>query len=503
MPPKGSKKKVKVTKLTEEEKTNSPSINNSTDDVTSNTSDTNSNSSNANDTSSVNNASDTSSPNNVSNAINTNYDVNNPFKLTVVGTYAFYNGLVKEKTPGLYALFDLDDTLIKTKSGKEFPEDADDWEWFAPNVIDILSDYSKKGYNIVIISNQDGVCKGKVNLIELEIKLRNIYSILSKQDIFITVLMATHNDHYKKPLTGLWNVLADLAGLPVPTITLGQLSMMPHIPLLEDSTCRKPVTYESFFCGDSAGRPKGWLAELANINKIPKPVKKNAEDMSNCDRDFAFNISVRFITPESLFLDYPDYPLFKSPYHELNLVEYVRTYKNYPNLVLQPNLNGRQELIILIGPPASGKSGVAQRYVSMGYELINMEIQKTKNKCLKAAETALSTGKNVVVDGVNQDMESRSPYLRLADKYSTDEKPIEMKAVSMVTPPDLVHHLNNYRVMSSKGKVEFVPILAYRQYHKKYEKPHRDEGFTSVVEIPFIPSFPDQLSEMQFYYHYY
>lgn len=425
------------------------------------------------------------------------------FKLTAKDSLRYFNGLVftsTNKDKSLFAIFDMDGTLIKTKSGKDFALNADDWEWLSPNVPDILADYSKKGYNIVIMTNQKGVSQGKTDLTELESKLGKIRTMLLERGVSISVLMATENDHYRKPLTGMWDVLLEMSGF---------------------SDGKMVNCKDSFYCGDAAGRPKDWtsnsitggfsLGKITSASTTPtssndkgKEKKKshNKADISNTDRDFAFNIGIRFCTPEALFLGQTECTLYKSTYHELNLVEYVRTYKNYPNLVIQPNANGHQEMVVLVGPPASGKSHVAKRYTRLGYEIINMDTLKTKAKCLKAAEAAIAAGKNIVIDNTNPDPESRVPYMQLANKYSTTEKPIATKAIIMNTPMDLVHHLNGYRVQSSQGKAEYIPIIAYRVYNKKYVKPSIDEGFTIIDEMPFVPHFTSELNERQFFYHY-
>jgi hypothetical protein len=59
------------------------------------------------------------------------------------------------------AAFDLDHTIIKPESGKTFPISVDDWI-FAYKM-DKLRDYSKKGYKIVIFTNQKGSFDGKGN----------------------------------------------------------------------------------------------------------------------------------------------------------------------------------------------------------------------------------------------------------------------------------------------------------------------------------------------------
>ena len=55
------------------------------------------------------------------------------------------------------ALFlDIDHTTIKPKSGNTFPEDKDDWMWI-DGILDAITKYYVKGYQIVFVSNQGGV----------------------------------------------------------------------------------------------------------------------------------------------------------------------------------------------------------------------------------------------------------------------------------------------------------------------------------------------------------
>ena len=53
--------------------------------------------------------------------------------------------------------FDLDSTLITTKSGKTFSENSDDWKFEFNSVPRILGLLSETGYNIIIITNQGGI----------------------------------------------------------------------------------------------------------------------------------------------------------------------------------------------------------------------------------------------------------------------------------------------------------------------------------------------------------
>jgi len=66
------------------------------------------------------------------------------------------------------ACFDLDDTLIKTKTGRKFPQNRGDWTWWDSSVPDKLKSLKESGYKIVIFTNQLGLKKDpekKLNLV--------------------------------------------------------------------------------------------------------------------------------------------------------------------------------------------------------------------------------------------------------------------------------------------------------------------------------------------------
>lgn len=58
------------------------------------------------------------------------------------------------------ALFaNLDGTIITTNSGRKFPIHSADWK-FIPETLDALKYYYKKGYKIIIVTNQGGIEEG-------------------------------------------------------------------------------------------------------------------------------------------------------------------------------------------------------------------------------------------------------------------------------------------------------------------------------------------------------
>ena len=70
--------------------------------------------------------------------------------------------------------FDLDSTIIKTKSGAKFPNDAEDWVFQYPSVKEKLISIKDK-FNIIIFSNQKGLNnKPKINEFNQKNELRKI-----------------------------------------------------------------------------------------------------------------------------------------------------------------------------------------------------------------------------------------------------------------------------------------------------------------------------------------
>jgi len=139
------------------------------------------------------------------------------------------------------ACFDLDGTLIKTKSNKKFPINKDDWIFFNNNVPQKLTDHINKNYCIIIITNQASLKNNWTNKIE---------NIIETLNIELKIFCSISHNKYRKP---------------------SPLFYREFIP------CKK-----GFFCGDACGRPN---------------------DFSDSDYKFAINCGLPCKTPEEIFLN--------------------------------------------------------------------------------------------------------------------------------------------------------------------------------------------------------
>ncbi|KAL0972774.1 hypothetical protein UPYG_G00194590 [Umbra pygmaea] len=349
--------------------------------------------------------------------------------------------------------FDIDGCIITTKSGKVFPTSTDDWRILFPEIQPRLASLLKKGYKVVFFTNQLGISRGKLRPEDFKSKVENILKTLQ---LPVQVFVASGPGIYRKPVMGMWEHLTEKAN--------GGVAV--------DKS-------QSLFVGDAAGRPVNWA-----------PGKKK-KDFSCGDRLFALNIGLQFHTPEEFFLGWKCAP-FSLPLFDPRTLDSSACLYDPPNASLTST---KQEVIVAVGYPASGKSTFFHTHVvPKGYVYVNRDTMGSWQNCVSACERALKEGRSVVVDNTNPDIESRKRYLDVSQSLS-----VPCRCFNFSASLEQARHNNRFREMApSSSKHLKVNDMVFHSYKKKFVAPSLSEGFSEILQIHFVPNFTDSQSEALF-----
>ncbi|XP_070499125.1 uncharacterized protein F21D5.5 [Chironomus tepperi] len=346
------------------------------------------------------------------------------------------------------AAYDMDKTLIKTMSGNTFPKSIDDWQLCYPEVPDKLKKFHENGFKIVVFTNQAGVEHNRVTIPDIK---KKITLINKRLDVPMQFFISTASTKYRKPRVGMWELLEDRFndGIKI------------------DMT-------SSFFVGDAAGRPE---------NKILKTKK----DHSCADRLFAMNLGLNFYTPEEHFKNVKKSNFYTKP--EFHPKKFDTSLK-----LLEPDnalLHSKeQELIIMIGFPASGKSYFCKNYLqTAGYEVVNRDTLNSMQKCMSVIEDALKSKKSCVVDNTNPDTASRKKFIDIAKQLK-----VKVRGFLMTSTYHHSRHNNIFREMIDSSHAKIGDIV-FNTYKSKFVPPTLKEGFDEIVKVNCLPKFDNSEHE--------
>ena len=251
------------------------------------------------------------------------------------------------------ACFNVEDTIIKTQSGKKIPKNLDDIILWDKSVKSYLENLILEKYLLVFFTNQ----KNKSLNHNIE-RADKIFQLLNLPFLYLS---AQKDDKYKKPNIGLWKILKKYIKLKI-------------------------NINESFYAGNLAGRLRGWE-------------KYKKKDSTDTDRKFAYNLNLDFFTPEELFKD-------ECPTRKWKWIGWNPTSKlSKPDL---PDLTHNIEMIMVMGSPVSGKTEFIKKYYkAYDYYLDNKELLvQIKNSMIKE--------KSIIIEGLFPTLKSRIEYLNLA-----------------------------------------------------------------------------------------
>jgi bifunctional polynucleotide phosphatase/kinase len=324
------------------------------------------------------------------------------------------------------ALFDLDSTLITTKSGNVFPKYYDDLKLLFKNTQKSLENISSltSNYQIIIISNQGGIKNSDIKLEKMKKRIEYLEELL--ENIPFQIYIANHDNVYRKPYPTFYNIIKNY---------------------YQKKSC---LIKNSFYCGDACGRPT---------------------DFSSSDYFFYLNtddIKI-FYTPEEYFLD------------KVNNFDHNKLIKKYKKYYFTKNKNkykfekqDKLEYIIMIGLPASGKSYYSELLKEkFNCEIISQDNLKTYSACKKKIHDCIDNEKSIIIDNTNLTYDIRKKYIGLL-KNNRDDYHIRFIYFDLDIKHIIYNNRHRYYFNSGKNK---IPDYVLKSMHNKMDKPNNTEDY--------------------------
>ena len=270
-------------------------------------------------------------------------------------------------------------------------------------------------------------------------------SVLSQFDFPIRIFAATRRDIYRKPRAGMWKQMLDEMEVGEGRIDLDA----------------------SIFVGDAGGRAGSG---------------DNKKDHACSDRDLAANVGIDFRTPEEYFLKEDVKPFTREFDPKLFLSEAAVTMNTTPIMFEKKN---KVDIVIMCGSPGCGKSTFYwTKLKPLGYERVNQDTLKTREKCLKVASSFLDTKTSVTVDNTNADTETRGVWVQLANKYK-----VPIRCVHFTASASLCEHNDTVRALAGASfnpeSRTILPHSAFHSFKARFKEPKVKEGFQDIVTIEF------------------
>ena len=131
-----------------------------------------------------------------------------------------------------------------------------------------------------------------------------------------------------------------------------------------------------------------------------------------------------------------------------------------------PKPKAKQELILMVGNPGSGKSTLSAAFEKEGYVIANQDTLGTRAKVLKRAKEAWSTGKSVIIDATNPFKAKRCEIMDVVGATKDQVR--------------IFWSIRDGRPFNAE-RAEPVPEIAYTMYTKNFETPTEDEGEVKII----------------------
>lgn len=153
-----------------------------------------------------------------------------------------------------------------------------------------------------------------------------------------------------------------------------------------------------------------------------------------------------------------------------------------------------QEVIVVIGCQASGKTSLTKELMTAGnYQLLNRDTEGGKIiDLLPKMEQLLKNKQSVILDNTFPTIEVRKPFIEMASRYQIPIRTVWLSTSIEDATFNFVQRaigiLGTFPepelVKKSKHPNIFPPTVLFR-YRKEFQKPTIEEGFASVEERKF------------------
>ena len=264
----------------------------------------------------------------------------------------------KDQAAKKIAGFDLDGTIITTKSKRRFPKDKDDWVLCSDFVIEKLHTLHSKGYSIVVFTNQKNLEK-RMTKSEFKEKCSNIQKAVGVPMMFYISLKT---GYMRKPFPGMFEFHKK------------------HHPLMLE---------ESFYVGDA------WS-------------KKSC--FSDSDLRFAQNCQITFYKAPDFF----DVNASNDPYYEVTQSPFSDRDPRFVSTQLQlRQFLTNKDYVFIVSPPASGKTTFCERYLPE-FVRLSKDDHKGVSKYRKIIKD--NADNKIVFDNTNSTFKSRETLLSYLPK---------------------------------------------------------------------------------------
>lgn len=146
---------------------------------------------------------------------------------------------------------------------------------------------------------------------------------------------------------------------------------------------------------------------------------------------------------------------------------------------------------MIVGYPASGKSSLRDSLTTDKTVVLNRDTEGGKIvSLLPKLEAAIKEGKDVILDNLYATSESRKPFIDVCKNQGVDISCQVMGTSIEDAQFNVVNRAMNITgefpspevIKKAKHTNVFPPVVLFR-YKKEYEKPSKDEGFSSVKVV--------------------